>query len=74
MNYITTHFDKFEHIYRISKMRRLNFSSLIRFDLIYQEKVHFNINPIKRSISNQVFGKSKVISSILTRIHQTVLH
>ena len=34
-------------------------------------KVDFNINPIKRSISNQVFGKSKVLSSILTRIHQT---
>ena len=36
--------------------------------LVSGNKVHFNINPIKRSIWNQVFGKSKVLSSILTRI------
>ena len=55
LNYITTHFDKFEHIYRISKIRRLNFSSFIRFNIIITiEKLHLNINHTLYHLTNRM--------------------
>ena len=63
LNYITTHFDKFEHIYRISKIRHLNFSSFIRFDLIYREKLNFNINHTIYHLTNRMQAFSYILSS-----------